>query len=78
MVSTLTVLLGGSTAALGSRFSPRSAATFLVFCLLYTPCVAAIAAVRRELGGRWAAIVVVSQCAVAWLIAFVFHGLLYI
>ncbi len=78
VVSTLTVLLGGSTAALGSLFSPRSAATFLVFCLLYTPCVAAIAAVRRELGGRWAAIVVVSQCAVAWLIAFVFHGLLYI
>jgi ferrous iron transport protein B len=42
----------------------------LVFCLLYTPCVAAIATIRRELGGRWALFVVVMQCAIAWLVAF--------
>lgn len=70
VVSTITVLLGGTTAALGTLFTPLSAVTFLVFSLLYTPCVAAVAAVRRELGGRWAMIVVVSQCAVAWLVSF--------
>lgn len=70
VVSTLTVLLGGSTAAIGTLFSPLTAVTFLVFSLLYTPCVAAVAAVKRELGGRWALIVVVSQCAVAWLVSF--------
>ena len=70
VVSTITVLLGGSTAAIGALFTPLTAVTFLVFSLLYTPCVAAVAAVKRELGGRWALIVVISQCAVAWLIAF--------
>ena len=43
----------------------------LVFCLLYTPCVAAIASVKRELGGRWAVAVVVGQCAVAWVCAYI-------
>ena len=43
--------------------------TLLVFCLLYTPCIAAVASVKRELGGKWAAIMVVNQCAVAWLCA---------
>ena len=76
VVSTLTVLLGGSTAALSTLFTPGSAATFLVFSLLYTPCVAAIASVKRELGGKWALIVVISQCAVAWLVAFLFHAAL--
>lgn len=76
VVSTLTVLLGGSTAALSILFTPGSAATFLVFSLLYTPCVAAIASVKRELGGKWALIVVISQCAVAWLVAFLFHAAL--
>jgi ferrous iron transport protein B len=73
VVSTLTVLLGGSTASLSSMFDPLSAFVFLVFSLLYTPCVAAIAAVRRELGGKWALIVVISQCAVAWLISFLVY-----
>ena len=69
VVSTLTVLLGGSTAALSTLFNVRTAVSFLVFSLLYTPCVAAIASVKRELGGKWALIVVISQCAVAWLVA---------
>jgi ferrous iron transport protein B len=73
VVSTITVLLGGSTAALTSLFTPLSTVAFLVFSLLYTPCVAAIASVRRELGGRWAFLVVLSQCAVAWLVAFVVY-----
>ena len=71
VVSTLTVLLGGSTAAISRLLTPMSAFVFLVFSLLYTPCVAAIASVRRELGGGWAAAIVVMQCVVAWLIAFI-------
>ncbi len=70
VVSTLTVLLGGTVDALGTLFSPFTAFVFLIFTLLYTPCVAAIATVRRELGRRWALGVVVLQCAVAWLAAF--------
>ena len=50
-----------------------AAASLLAFCLLYTPCVAAIAAIKRELGGRWAAGVVVMQCVVAWIAAFVVY-----
>lgn len=73
VVSTLTVLLGGSTAALASIFTPLTAFTFLVFALLYTPCVAAIAAVRNELGGKRAVGVVLMQCAVAWVVAFAVH-----
>ena len=46
----------------------------LVFCLLYTPCVAAIASIKRELGGKWAVFVVIAQCVIAWLAAFVVHG----
>ena len=65
VVSTLTVLLGGSRAALASMFTPLTAFTFLVFALLYTPCVAAIAAVRNELGGKRAIGVVIMQCVVA-------------
>jgi ferrous iron transport protein B len=76
VVSTLTVLLGGSTASLSSMFGTLSAFVFLVFSLLYTPCVAAIAAVKRELGGKWALIVVVSQCCVAWLISFLVYQLI--
>ena len=66
VVSTISVLIGG-TKALTSVFTLRSALSFLVFCLLYTPCVAAISAVRRELGGKWAAGVIILQCSVAWL-----------
>ena len=74
MVSTLTVLLGGDTAALATMFTPFTAIVFLVFTLLYTPCVAAIAAVKRELGGAKAAAgVVIMQCAIAWVVAFVVH-----
>ncbi|WP_294406322.1 ferrous iron transport protein B [uncultured Clostridium sp.] len=70
VVSTLTVLLGGSTEAVGTLFKPYTAFVFLVFSLLYTPCVAAIAAVKRELGRRWTIQIVITQCAVAWVIAF--------
>lgn len=72
VVSTLNVLFGG-TEALREVLTPVTAASLLVFCLLYTPCVAAIASVKRELGGSWAAFTVVFQCAVAWLCALLVH-----
>ena len=73
VVSTLQVLLGG--AALSSLFPLRSAVSFLVFTLLYTPCVAAIATIRRELGSRWATLgVVVMQCTVAWVVSFLAYA----
>lgn len=68
VVSTLTVLFGTS-AAIQAALSPSAAAALLVFCLLYTPCVAAIASVKRELGGKWALGVVVEQCVIAWICA---------
>ena len=68
VVSTLSVLFG-TTSALINVITPVAAASLLVFCLLYTPCVAAIASVKRELGGKWAAGVVIGQCVVAWLAA---------
>jgi len=68
VVSTLSVLFGSAT-AIQSALSLKAAASLLVFCLLYTPCVAAIAAVRRELGGKWAGGMVLLQCGVAWLCA---------
>ena len=69
VVSMLTVLYGGA-AGLQEAISPAVAFSFLVFCLLYTPCVAAVAAVRRE-GGRIAALkMVLFQCAVAWVVAY--------
>ena len=70
VVSTLSVLFG-STGALVQVLSPLGAASLLVFCLLYTPCIAAISAVKRELGGKWALGIVLFQCAVAWAAAFV-------
>ena len=74
VVSTLTVLLGGNTAALSGMFTPATAFVFLTFTLLYTPCVAAMAAVRRELGSTKAAAgVALVQCAIAWLVAFIVH-----
>ena len=80
VVSTLTVLLGGTASAISAFFTPFSAFVFLVFTLLYTPCVAAIATVRRELGRRWAVGVVVLQCVIAWCAAFIVHliGMLFI
>ena len=70
VVSTLSVLFG-KTASLAEILNPLGAASLLVFCLLYTPCVAAIASIKRELGTRWAAGVVVGQCVIAWIVAFV-------
>ena len=74
VVSTLTVLFG-SSAAVASLLTPLSAVSLLVFCLLYTPCVAAIASVKRELGGKWAAGVVIGQCVIAWLMAGLVYGM---
>ena len=76
VISTMSVLLGTSVTALGNSlgtlFTPVSAVSFLVFTLLYTPCVAAIAAIRREMGSKLQALgVVVMQCVVAWIAAFV-------
>lgn len=71
VVSTLTVLLGDSTTVLSTIFKPFTAFVFLIFTLLYTPCVAAVAAVRREMGSRKSAVVVVVlQCVIAWIVAF--------
>lgn len=72
VVSTLEVLFGGT---IGSILSPLSAGSLLVFSLLYTPCVAAVASVRRELGGKWAAGLALWQCLIAWVVAFVIHGI---
>ena len=72
VVSTLSVLFG-STAELTGAITPVAAASLLVFCLLYTPCVAAIASIKRELGAKWAVYVVIGQCAVAWIAAFIVH-----
>lgn len=72
VVSTLSVLFG-STEALLAAITPLAAASLLVFCMLYTPCVAAVAAIKRELGGKWAAGVVIGQCVIAWIAAFVVY-----
>mgnify|MGYP004517119173 CR=1 FL=1 len=72
VVSTLSILFG-STATLTSGITPLSAASLLVFCLLYTPCVAAIASIKRELGGKWALGVVIIQCVIAWIAAFLVY-----
>lgn len=69
VVSTLEILLGST--AVTSLITPISAFSLLVFCLLYTPCVAAIASIRRELGLKWAALTVVGQCLIAWIFAFI-------
>ena len=72
VVATLTVLVG-SGSALAAFLSPLTAASLLAFILLYTPCIAAISAIRRELGGKWAAGVVVGQCVIAWFAALLVH-----
>lgn len=71
VVSTLGVLFG--TSSLSTVLTPLSAASLLAFCLLYTPCVAAITSVKRELGTKWAVWVVIFQCIVAWIVAFIVH-----
>lgn len=74
VVSTLTVLMGGDASMVGSLFTPFSAIVFLVFTLLYTPCVAAIATVKREMGGAKAAVgTVIIQCVIAWIVAYAVH-----
>ena len=73
LVSTLTVLMGGDVSLLHTLFTPFTAIVFLVFTLLYTPCVAAIATVRHEAGGRNAFYTVVTQCTIAWIVAFLVH-----
>lgn len=70
VVSTLSILFG-STESMLLSITPAGGAALLVFCLLYTPCVAAIASIKRELGGKWAAAVVVGQCLIAWIFAFI-------
>ncbi len=72
VVSSLTVLFG-SVEALQASLTISGASALLVFCLLYTPCVAAIAAVKRELGGKWAIAMVVGQCAIAWIMSLVVY-----
>ncbi len=70
VVSTLSVLLGGGDSIL-ALLTPLSAASLLSFCLLYTPCVASVAAIRRELGAKWSAVVVLGQCLIAWCVALI-------
>lgn len=70
VVSTLLVLFG-SEGAVQALLTPLTAASLLVFCLLYTPCAAAVSAVRRELGTKWMCYVIVFQCVIAWIVAFI-------
>ncbi len=72
VVSTITILFG-TTDAILALLTPLAAVSLLVFCLLYTPCVAAVASVKRELGGKWALYIVIGQCLVAWICAFLVH-----
>ena len=74
VVSTLSILYG-SVGAMQMVLTPVSAVSLLVFCLLYTPCVAAIASIRRELGSRWATGVVLLQCAIAWVVSFIVYNI---
>ena len=69
----MTVLMGENTAILQTIFTPFTALVFLTFTLLYTPCVATIATVRREMGGKGALYTVVTQCTIAWCVAFLVH-----
>ena len=72
VVSTISILFK-STANLVNALSPLAALSLLIFCLLYTPCVAAIASIKRELGGKWAILVVFGQCLIAWVAAFLVY-----
>ena len=67
VVSTLEVLTAG--VGISSVMAGASAASMLLFCLLYTPCVAAVASIKRELGAKWAAVIVIGQCLIAWIAA---------
>ena len=72
VVSTISILFG-STVEIIEAVAPAGVLAFLVFCLLYTPCIAAIASIKRELGGRYAAGVVIMQCCIAWIAALITH-----
>ena len=74
VVSSLSIMYGSSAILLSSMTAP-SAAALLIFCLLYTPCVAAIAAIKQELGPKWAVGVVFGQCAIAWICAMITYGI---
>ena len=74
VVSTISVLFG-SVNEIAATLSIQAVVSLLVFCLLYTPCVAAVAAIRREIGRGWAAVTVIGQCVIAWLVAFAAHGI---
>ncbi|MDE6698593.1 MAG: ferrous iron transport protein B [Lachnospiraceae bacterium] len=74
VVSTISILFG-STAALTSAITPVAGLGLLVFCLLYTPCVAAVASVKRELGLKWAVCMVATQCIVAWTASFIIYNI---
>ena len=73
VVSTIQILFGGG---INTVMAPITAATLLVFSLLYTPCVAAVASIKRELGMRWAVAVVIWQCVIAWIVAFIVRAVL--
>ena len=74
VVATLSVLFNASSGSgLAGVLTPLSALSLLTFCLLYTPCVAAVASIKRELGGKWAAVVVTGQCVIAWICALIVH-----
>ncbi|MCQ2484226.1 MAG: ferrous iron transport protein B [Clostridia bacterium] len=75
VVSTLSVLVGGAS-GITAVISPVAAAALLVFCLLYTPCVAAVASIRRELGGKWATGIVIGQCLIAWVMALIVRAVI--
>ena len=76
VVSTLTILTGADVSQLPYYFTKLTAFVFLVFSLLYTPCVAAVATVKRELGAKYAVGVVVLQCSIAWFVAFLVYKIL--
>lgn len=74
VVSTINVLFGAGT-IISTVISPLSAMALLVFCLLYTPCVAAVTSVKRELGTRWMFIIIAFQCVIAWLMSLIVYGI---
>lgn len=74
VVPTLSILFG-TTGSLLEAITPAAATALLTFCLLYTPCVVAIASIKRELGGKWAVGIVIMQCVIAWICAFAVHGI---
>jgi ferrous iron transport protein B len=71
VVSVMEILFG-SQGGVSAVLTPISAGALLIFSLLYTPCVAAVASIKRELGVKWAGAVIIWQCTVAWIVAFIF------